>query len=1076
MRHYYPVVAMLLVLVCPSVAAAQGAALSGIRGTVTDAAGAPVAQVRIEIRADATGRSAAGLTDAEGRYIVANVAAGGPYTITTSHLGYAPSRVEAVQLVAGTVHRFDFRLSTTALALPGVEVRVTADPRFGTERSGAATVITREAVVLHPTIDRNVMELTALSPMAARTTDGLAIAGQNARFNAFQIDGGRFQDMFGAATDGSPGGRANARPLPIDAIEQFQVLVAPFDVRQSGFTGGLLNAVTRGGTNQWEVSGFGHYRDGSFIGSLDDATQSTLADGFRNSLGGLTIGGPLVRDRAHILIALEVEQRTTPSSGYNVGSSDPFAGRIQPDSAARFAALLDRHGIEPGAVQQMPLRNPRENVFVRADWQLAERHRLMLRHNYSAARRDIEPGRGAVGAYELGSAIYTHRSGSHAATLQLVSSIGSRWSNDLMLNVQRIADRTRAASSAPGVDVDVHSQFDSIRVLRRMRAGGHFEAQSNAITQSALELRNALTGGFGRHLLTVGGSAELLRFNSLYVPNPHGTFFFPSLAALDDNTPSRYERTLVTPGLDPAARFDVSHLSLFAQDEWSPGGGLTLHAGIRVDLPVLHDTPARNDLLLGALGVSTATLPRMAPLWSPRVAFNWQSPARYRTQLRGGVGFFTGRPAYAWLANTYAQTGLQTRVLTCDGGMTPALHATERPTACSGAADGAFTRSSAVTLFSENFRFPQDLRFAGGVDQALPFGLVATADFVLAVAQRQVVLRDINLGDEVTDKAHATGFTNGYGFERRTAFGIPTVDGFRTRRHSDEFHQVIQLDDNAENRALAASFELAGTMAGLRVRGAYTYTRSLDVQSLVHRDAATNFGSTATSGNPNAPRAVISDFDRPHKLLLSLSRRFLEARGGTELSLLYIGESGSPYSYVYAADINGDGFPGPGTFETYNDLLFVPEQAVDFPGTLASAAAFERMKATDPCLASWWGLIIDRNACRGPAIHRLDLRAAQSLRVAGTELRIVGDLLNVLDLVGSRHGRVERVDPLVPLIDVQTPRIYEFGENPAYGELVAWYAGAVTRADDGRLSALAPYTLDSAASRWQAQIGIEIRR
>jgi hypothetical protein len=1065
-------------LLAPLAAAAQSAALAGVRGTITDAHGAPLHEVHVEIRDGATGRLAMGSTDRQGRYLISNLQAGGPYGISVQRLGYTKSRADSVQLVAGTVHRFDFVLSPTALALPAIEVRAATDARFGTERSGAATVVTRETVVRHPTIERNVMELTALSPMAARTTDGLAIAGQNSRFNAFQIDGGRYQDMFGTAADGAPGGRANARPLPIDAIEQFQVLVAPFDVRQSGFTGGLLNAVTRGGTNTWEAGGFAHYRNGSMLGSLHDPLQSTGADGFSNALAGFNFGGPLARDRAHIFAAVEVERRTTPASGYNLGSADAYAARIQPDSAARFATLLrDRFGMEPGAVGQMLLDNPRENVFIRADWQPTDRHRLMLRHNYAAARRDDAPERSAIGAYELGSTVYAHHATSNAATLQLVSSLRSRWSNELLLNVQRISDRAVAASDAPVIEVDVVSSFDTLRVARRLRAGGHYEAQSNATTQTGIELRNALTGGFGRHLLTVGGSAELLHFNSRYIANPQGRFTFSSLAALESNEAMQYERTLVAAGADAAARFNVTHFAAFVQDEWSAATGLTLHAGLRVDLPVLRERPDENTRLHEELGASTSMLPRAAPLWSPRVAFNWQSPWHYRTQLRGGAGLFAGRPAYSWLANAYAQTGLQTRILECTGNATPELHAAARPTTCRGGAETPNTRASAVTLFSRDFRYPQDLRFAGGFDQQLPFGLVATADFVLAIAQRQIFLRDINLLPFTGEKTDALGFTDGYGFHYREAFGVPSNFGFRTLRRSSEFAQVIELDDNADNRALAMSVELAGRTFGTSFNGSYTYTRSLDVQSLVHRDAATNYGRTATYLHPNNPTAVISDFDRPHKVLLSLSRRFLERRGGTELSLLYIGETGAPYSYVYTADINGDGFPGTGTQDTYNDLIFVPDLLPDYPGTLGSAAAFERMKQVDPCLAAWYGLIIDRNACRSPATHRLDLRAGQTIRIGSTELRLVADVLNVLDLLGSRYGRVERVSPLMPLLDVEIPRsVNPLTLSPERLPLMAWYGGPVAPGQDGRMRSLPPYTLDAAASRWQAQIGVEIRR
>ncbi|HEX2166428.1 MAG TPA: carboxypeptidase regulatory-like domain-containing protein, partial [Longimicrobiales bacterium] len=358
-------------LAVPSPAAAQGAALSGVRGAVTGPDGAALEHVVIEIRHTDTGLTSSIRTDPAGRYAMTNLLAGGPYTLTASALGFATHRISDVQLQAGRIHSYDFVLHPGAMTLPEVEVRASADPRFDTGRSGASTVVSREEVTAHPTIERNVLELASLSPMAARAAGGTTIAGQNARFNALQIDGARYQDMFGASPDGAPGGLANARPLPLDAVDQFQVLIAPFDVRHSGFTGGLLNVVTRGGTNEWEGRGFGYYRDRNFVGSLDASAQSGETPDFRNSLAGISVGGPIVRDRAHVFLAFEMERRTTSSSGYNLGSADAFATRIAPDSAARLIEILrDRYGMEPGRAAQVSLDNPRENLFVRADWQL----------------------------------------------------------------------------------------------------------------------------------------------------------------------------------------------------------------------------------------------------------------------------------------------------------------------------------------------------------------------------------------------------------------------------------------------------------------------------------------------------------------------------------------------------------------------------------------------------------------------------------------------------------------------------------------------------------------------------------
>ena len=1072
-------------LLVPTSGAAQGSALAAIRGIATAGDTGVLVQAVVVLRHEASGRTMQVLTDEAGRYTLTNVLAGGPYTLTIRAFGHATKSLQGVQLQPGATHRIDVELEQSAVALPQVEVHVAAGGRFDAARTGAATMVDRAELASHPTVDRNVLELAALSPMAARAGGGLTIAGQNARFNALQIDGARYQDMFGAAADGAPGSLANARPLPLDAVEQFQVLVAPFDVRHSGFTGGLLNVITRGGTNAWEAGAFGYYRDRSFAGDITAAAQSVDAPGIRNALAGVSIGGPIARDRVHVFASLELEQRTSATSGYNVGSADAFASRIAPDSAARFVDILhDVHGTVAGSAGQINLDNPRENFFVRLDWQLGA-HRLLLRHNHAAARREVEPNRTGVGTYELGSQLFTHGTSSRATSLQLLSSLSPRWSNELLVNVHRIRDSTTPAVHGAAIEVDVISRFDTTFVRRRMRAGGHLDAQANRLTQSGVEIRSAVTGAFGSHVLTFGGSAELMRFNSLYTHNPDGRYYFRSLADLEANRPASFERTLSLPGADARTVFDVAHVSAFIQDEWSPIDQLTLHAGMRVDIPVLQGRPDENAALLDTLGVSTATLPRTTPMWSPRVGFNWMSTARLRTQLRGGAGLFAGRPAYAWLADAYTQTGLRSAMLYCDEASTPAFSSGTPPGACADpAADPdparpagrAEIRSSPIVLFDEAFRFPQDLRVAAGIDQAMPFGIVLSGDLVLGVARRQVFLRDINLGDAIAVTEHGAGYTDGFGFERRPAYGTPSVYGFETVRRADGFHQVIVLTDDAENRALAASVELSGVVKEISFRGAYTWTRSLDVQSLTHRNSAANFASVAVPGDPNAPAAARSDFDRPHRVLLSLSH-VLRVAGGTELSLLYVGESGTPYTYVYGLDINGDAAPGPGLAESFNDPLYVPPLLSTFPGTLGSAAAFDALLRAEPCLAASRGTILRRNECRSPAVHRLDLRASHAVRVLGADVRFVADMMNVLDLIGSRYGNVQTVPPLVPILGVESPRTTNLlGPPPPHlVPLSAWYAGPRVRDGDGSVRLLAPGTIDTSASRWQAQIGIEIR-
>jgi hypothetical protein len=1068
----WPVLGLLLSLGATGLQA-QATALAGVRGVVADTAGVALADVRVTALHRPTGFVASGVTDGEGRYLLSNLPAGGPYTVTAAVLGYAERRIDALHLQAGSVLRLDLTVTAAALALDPVEVQVRQDPRIDAARTGAATVVGRDAVLRHPTIERNVTELTKLAPMAVQTADGFVIAGQNTRFNAFQIDNGLYQDLFGLSADGVPGGRARARPLPLDAVQQFQVLVAPFDVRQSGFTGGLLNVVTRSGTNDWSASGFGHYRDRNFLGELSVEGLQGRPDHFENALAGFTVGGPLRRDRAHVFMAVELERRTEPVSGYSLGHASPLALRMAPDSVVRMASVLrDRYGIDAGEAGQLGLDNPRENVFARLDWMPGRGHRVMVRYNQSTARRDHGPNRAAVDAYEFGSQGYRRGAAAYSATFQLISPLGSQLSNELLLNVQQQSDDVTPWSDAPVVEVDVLSNIDGQYAVRRLRAGGSYEAQASALTQRGAELRNAITAGLGRHTVTAGLSAELLGFRHRHVANPTGLYRYSSIDSLRTDQPFYFERTLLSAEAgDGTVRFGVTQLAAFAQDEWTPHESLTLRFGVRLDVPLLRDRPGQNAALEQALGVRTSAVPTGGLQLSPRFSFNWQRPGDYTTQLRGGAGLFSGRPAYSWIANAFARTGLGSSIVACSGARAPGLDA-GAAVACAGTARPGDVVPAAVTVFSEQFRYPQDLRFAAGIDQVLPLGFTASADVIYARALRQVFVQDINLGDPVVDKRPQTGYDDGFGFPRRVTFGVATPDGFRPMRRAAAFGQVIQLDEKSENRSLAASIELERQSSRLGVRAGYTYTRSVDTQSLLHQDAARNYGATATASHPNAPISSISDFDRPHKLLLALSTRLLPRRGGTDVSLVYTGQSGAPYSYVYGLDVNGDGYPGAGVANVFNDLIYVPwSPGIDMPTSLGSAIAFNRLIESEDCLRGMRGGILARNACRAPMTHRLDLRLAQNLRLGGKDVRLVGDLLNLLHLVGSRHGRAYTVEPLIPII--QPYRVPQFPAG--IGPLEYWYGGATHRDAGGRVRSSLPHTLDLGASQWQAQLGFEIR-
>ena len=328
---------------------AQGVTTSGIAGRVTGQEREPIPDARIELRRDDTGAVFVTATDEDGRFSFTNLRPGGPYTLEASRIGLQTVRREGLVLNIGQRLAVDIQLTETAVELPTLSIQIEADPEFARTRMGPVTVVDQQTIDQLPTISRDITEFAQLSPLVVVDENGVSVAGANLRFNNLQIDGALNQDVFGLSPSGVSGGRASGRVIPLAAIEELQVLVAPYDVRQSGFTGGVLNAVTRSGTNELRASAFGFFRNENLVGDALIGGARREAGELRNTFLGFDAGGPIIRDRLHFFTAAEFEQRRRPPNGFLVGVDDPILTQLVPDSVARVGDILAGYGADAGA-------------------------------------------------------------------------------------------------------------------------------------------------------------------------------------------------------------------------------------------------------------------------------------------------------------------------------------------------------------------------------------------------------------------------------------------------------------------------------------------------------------------------------------------------------------------------------------------------------------------------------------------------------------------------------------------------------------------------------------------------------
>jgi hypothetical protein len=733
---------------------------------------------------------------------------------------------------------------------------------------------------------------------------------------------------------------------------------------------------------------------------------------------------------------------------------------IDPDSARVFEALmLERFGVATGEPGPYALEQDLANVFARVDWQLGGGHRLTARNVFARAANDESPHRGALDAYELASNAVFRSSTSNVTALQLFSELSGGRGHELDLTVQRTTDRTEPAVPWPQVEIRLPAPDSAFVAARPTRAGAQFYAQANDLAQTSVRMASTFTRSRGEGVLTLGVAGAWHAVSHTYLPGATGEYYFGNLQQFRAGTPLRFQRATLAEGEDPAVSFDALELGLFAQHQFVPLRGLTLRYGLRADLPLVRGRPTANPEIEDAFGHRTDALPRTRVLLSPRLGFNWQGGGRLRTQLRGGAGLFTGQLPYVWLANAFHNDGLRSVTHLCEG-VAPPFDPDQAEVSCP-------REIRAVTMFDRDFVYPQYVKLSAALDRELTPWLTFSGGFLFTHSVNQVSLRELNI-EQVTEDL---GPLWGYGSERQH-FG-DTVDlGFRPRRPLAGYEQVLLATNDGGDRSWSLSAELRGRLGGgLEFQAGYAYQRSYDRMSLASVDLIENYGLTPARVDPNRPLLNPSNFDRPHKVVLALHGTPFPGLDRTEVSLLYTGESGLPFSYVYRGDLNGDGFPGPGpAFDRYNDLVYVPTDALAVPATIATVQRLAAALETDPCLRAFQGSLMLRNHCRAPWQNRLDLRLAQTLEVGGSRVRLEADVVNVLNLLDADRGLVQTIRPVSPLLEPITR------DSEGSGELLVSWGGSTVpfRDAEGRPIEVAPWSVRSPESQWQAQLGVKV--
>lgn len=1082
-----------MALLCPlaSPLQAQGVTTGSLSGVIraNTSRGDVLGATTVRAVAQGTGSVYGAISRPNGRYSIRGMRPG-LYDITATFVGHKSQKITGVTVEVGEISTLDIVLVEMGGAVTQ-EIVVTAEgsPLFDKARTGSGSTIDNATISNAPTINRSLSDMARLNPYTNQTQtagsdglQGISIMGMNSRSNNIQIDGAVANDNFGLGAAGTAGSQAQANVLSLDAIERLRVNVSPYDVRQSGFTGGLVNAITRGGGNQTHGSIFLYGRNADFVGPSPDANRRRF-EGFSDfSLGG-RIGGAIIDSKLFYHLTAEAHSRLKP---VEVGLNDPNALNnfaLDPSTFDRIIKIAkDKYGYDPGGYGLYVQPTQSINVVARLDWNMSANHKIQLRHNLTYAAQENNVFRSTTG-FSLSGQAYEFRSINNQAVVQVNSIISENLANELRVAFTSTVDnRIATLSTFPEVRI-------SVGAGQTVSLGRDRNSHANALNQTVLALTDDLTMVVDNHTFTFGTHNEFSRFNNLFIPDYYGSYQFSGVDAFADSTPNFYRvsypnAAVVGSDPQPRAAWSLLQLGVYAMDEWEVTPTFRLTGGIRLDAPIFLTDPYENPLFAQKFpGLNTSTTPGVGSslLVAPRVGFNWDVVGDRTFVVRGGSGIFTGRVAAVWLANQYSNTGMDIfraqlgannsqNVITDTLTGLPVqfdLTNTRAPRPGDPNYPGRQTNTALINITDENFRLPQVWRSTLAADFLLTKGLSLTLEGMYGRFLNQVASSNINLRRSGMSASPLDG---------RPMYAGESVDSLV----APEFTQVLVMTTRSEGFQYSGSAQLNldaknEYVPGLAVALSYSMLRSEDLSSGQNATALSQWSNTDAT-DPNNLTAARSNFDLPHRVSLNASYSIAWTKTvSTTLGLFYSGSSGRPFSMSYIQDYNGDNAVGG------NDLIYVPRRE-DFNTRIVivepqgddlrtSAQVWEQVMAfveANDVLKQYQGKILPRNAVREPWVNQLDLKLNQRIPsvVDGHHIEFTLDVQNVLNLLNSDWG-------LQQYVNFQSYNAFGLSTDPqtrkpfdSQGRLRMTYEEPTTNGRPGI------YFTDNFYSRWRMQLGI----
>lgn len=1053
-----------------------------IQGIVSEKGGSALTGATITATHVPTGTKYVTTSRKDGRFNLANVRVGGPYIIIVSFSGMGEEKQTDIYLTIGQAYRADFNMQPSTGDLKEVVVVGTrSDKVFSKNRTGSAEVINRQQMDRLPTINRSINDFTRLTPTAnSNATYGTSsFAGRANSYNNLTVNGASFNNTFGLAA--GLGGQTNSQPISVDALDQIQVNIAPYDVTLGGFTGAGINSVTKSGTNDVKASIYSYWKSPGLTGLKVGPAELTKQE-FDFNNRGVTVGGPIIKNKLFFFISGEQERVSSPATSLVAsrgGSSGVGISQARAEDLEALSSFLKtKFGYETGAFENYNYETYSDKLTARVDFNISKKHTLNVNYYYLKSWRNVPPSNSgaiagnrqpSVTAMPFFASSYIINNNFNIVIAELNSRISNKMSNKVQIGYNRLRDfRSSPGGLFPLVDIanGAGATFTSF--------GYEPFTAFNQLNTDTWQFNDIFTLFSGKHTWTFGTQNTFNKFRNGFAPNYYGAYQFASLTdfynSVNNGTANalRYELRYSARknGEFPYADVSTTQLGFFAQDKWQPTNKLTLTMGLRADLPIFKQNFIANtnaDALTyrNGLKIETGKAPNMAVLISPRVGFNWDVKGDKTLQLRGGTGIFSGPPPFVWISNQASNNGVDFGSFVRAANTTAFSPNVDAYRPVNGAANTSYN----LAITDRDFKFPQLFRNNLAIDKKLPWDITATVEGIFSKDLNAVYHQNINL------PSTGTALVGSDSRIRYSASRIYSGTGGASATNPN-ISDAILMTNTSKGYTYNITLQLQRNVKNLYTMVAYTYGKSKSVND-GGSIAQSIWRDRQVSGDPNDEAVSYSNFYQPHRVVAAAFYRFEYAKHfGTSFGFTFEGANAGTASYTYNGDLNNDGL-------TANDLIYIPKDANDIvlEGVNASdtrtvAQLWGQLNtyiSQDPYLSTRRGQYAERNGLLLPFYKRLDFNFTQDFYVdvkkKRNTIRLTFDIFNFGNLLNKNWG------------------IVKFASRPA---LLNFKRVETTGANAGKPVFSFPY-LDATnlipltstfqnstglGSRWQAQFGI----